>query len=134
KSLQKISVKMIIVVIIAALLYPLILGENSVGYTSVVLIILLQGIRFVYPYYFIIAKKNMLILQERQYIVNLIDGIINSLIIVVEILLARVFSMRIELVLIVGIVFSVISNEVYKKIIQRRCVPYINNDVEPSYE
>lgn len=134
KSLKKISAKMIIGIIIASILYPLILEENSVGYFSAIMIILLQGIRFVYPYYFTIAKKNMLIVQERQYLVNFIDGVINCIIILVEILLAKLFDIRIEFVLLVGILFSIISNELYKRILRRMCSSYTNNNVEPTYE
>lgn len=133
-SLKRISVKMLVGVIAAAILYPLILGENSVAYVRAVMIILLLGIRFVYPYYFTLAKKNMLIVQERQYMVTLIDGIINSCIILVEILLAQVFKLEVEFVLSVGILFSIISNEVYKIILNKWCSDFINQDVTPSYE
>lgn len=134
ESLKKISIKMMIGVILASVFYPLILGDNSVAYFSAILIILLQGIRFVYPYYFTIAKKNLLIVQERQYLINLIDGLINCSVIVVEIFLAKVLGMRIELVLLVGILFSIISNKVYEIVINRKYSRYINNDVKPSYE
>lgn len=76
----------------------------------------------------------MLIVQERQYMVTLIDGIINSCIILVEILLAQVFKLEVEFVLSVGILFSIISNEVYKIILNKWCSDFINQDVTPSYE
>lgn len=133
-SLKKIAIKMIIGIILASIFYPLVLGENSVDYVRSVMIILLQGIRFVYPYYFTVARKNMLIVQERQYLVILIDGVIDSIIILVEILLATIFNVSIEFVLLVGILFSIISNEIYKRVLQKMCADYINKDVEPSYE
>ena len=133
-SLKKVSFKMLVGVIIAALLYPLILGENSVSYIRAIMIILLQGIRFVYPYYFTVAKKNMIILKERQYIVNLVDGIINCSIILFEVLLANIVNLEIEFVLLVGILLSVVSNEIYDSILNRLWADSINLNVLPSYE
>ncbi len=64
----------------------------------------------------------------------MIDGIINCSVILVEIFLAKVLGMRIELILLVGIFFSIISNKVYTVVLNRKYSNYINNDVQPSYE
>ena len=61
-------------------------------------------------------------------------GNVNSCIILVEILLAQVFKLEVEFVLSVGILFSIISNEVYKIILNKWCSDFINQDVTPSYE
>lgn len=134
KSLRKISVRMLIGVVILAILYPLILGDNTLSYVTSALILFLLGIRFIFPYYFFVAKKRILTLHERQYIVILIDGLINSVIILIEISLAKVFGLRIEVILLIGILLTIFSNFVYTKAIEKICSKCISNDVEPSYE
>ncbi|MEA3573926.1 polysaccharide biosynthesis protein [Peribacillus frigoritolerans] len=133
-SLKGISLKMFIGVVLLALIYPLVLSGNSVGYFGAFIIIILLGIRFVFPYYFTLSKKNMLAVTERQYLVVLIDGIINILIIIFEIILAKVFGLRIEYVLLVGILFSIFSNHVYVAIIKRKCQNITANDVKPLFD
>lgn len=133
-SLKKISFKMFIGVVLLAVLYPFFLSENSLGYFEPFIIIMLLGIRFVFPYYFTISKKNMLAVTERQYLVVLIDGTINCLIIAFEILLAKIFNVQIEYVLLIGILFSILSNYIYTSIIKRKCNNLINNDVMPLFD
>lgn len=133
-SLQRMSVKMFIGVILLAIIYPFILSENSVSYLSAFLIIILLGIRFVFPYYFTLSKKNMLAITERQYLVVLIDGIINCIIIILEIILAKVFEVPIEVVLLIGILLSILSNYIYKFIIELKCKEIIHNNVSPVFD
>lgn len=133
-SLKKIAIKMYICIILSSIIYPLILSNNSVGYFNITVIILLLGVRFVYPYYFTVAKKNILIINELQYLVSLIDGTINCCIMIVEIILIKYFSIRVEFVLLIGIIFFVISNEIYNLTIKRRYASYTKKDIEPSFE
>uniref|UniRef100_UPI0034D3E880 hypothetical protein n=1 Tax=Priestia megaterium TaxID=1404 RepID=UPI0034D3E880 len=133
-SLKRISIKMLIGIALLALVYPFVLSENSVSYFSAFIVIILLGIRFVFPYYFTISKKNMLAITERQYLVVLIDGTINCLIIIFEIFLSKVLGLRIEYVLSVGILLSILSNYIYQSIVKRKCKDIINNEVQPLFD
>lgn len=134
KSLKKISIKMFIIMLIVSIIYPYFLNLKTATYVQAIIILMLLGIRFIIPYYLTLSKKNLIILIEKKYLNDIIDSTINSLIIIIEILLIKFLNFRIELVLLVGIVLTILSNEIYKYILKKNCNNIIKNDIEPSFE
>lgn len=133
-TLKKIFLIMISIIVILSLIYPFVLTVLDVSYIRILLMVLILGLRFSLPYYFVIAKKNLLILKEKQYIVNIIDGTINITIILIELLLISFFSLPIEVVLLTGIALIFVSNYVYNYITNYKNIIDLAKEAVPIYE
>lgn len=79
KMLYKVAGIMLIGVVAITVFYPMILAKNSLGRLEVSVLIALCGIKFVLPYFFTVAKKQILNVVERSYLISIIDSIINLL-------------------------------------------------------
>lgn len=132
-SLKKISLKMMAVLILIAIIYPLFIDLNNIGYVQAILIIIILGIRFIIPYYFTLCKKNLMIVTEKRYINDIVDGLINICTIILEILLIKL-GCTIEIALTIGILTILISNKIYDRLVQKYCKEIINCKEEPCYE
>lgn len=134
RKLKKVSIYMVSILVLISFVYPYFLGENDVPYVKSTLIIILLGLRFVFPYYFTVARKNLLKAEERQYIVTFVDGSINSVILFGEIVLARYLGVSIEVTLSIGLVVVIFSNYIYKKLIKKKYGHFSIENLTPSYE
>ena len=134
KSLKKIAVSMFIIMALISIIYPLIINKESLTYLQITIILLLLGIRFIIPYYLTINQKNLLYIYEEKYIVDFIDGIANSIIILIEIILMKVYSVNIIFVLLLGIIGVLIINYIYTIVLKKRCNEVLIEDSNPSFE
>lgn len=134
KKLKKVSLYMLVGIILISIIYPFFLGENDLPLIRSGMIILILGLRFVFPYYFTIAKKNLLIAEEKKYLVTFIDGMTNAVIVLVEIILASVFQMSIEVILSIGLIFTILNNSLYKRMIKKKYAQYEAKNMEPSFQ
>ena len=87
KSLKKIATIMLILLIGISFIYPFTIKDNSISYLKISLILLLIGVKNIIPYYFYLSKKNLLYAYEKKYYADFIDGVINSLTFIVEIIM-----------------------------------------------
>lgn len=134
RKLKRVSIYMVLILFLISIFYPYILGENDVPHLQSSLIIILLGLRFVFPYYFTIARKNLLKAEERQYIVTFVDGIINSFILLGEIILAQYLNVSIEITLSIGLIIVIFSNFIYKQLVKDKYGHFSEEKVSPSYE
>ena len=134
KSLKKIAIVMFMVMIMISIFYPLIMNKENLSYITISLILILLGVRFILPYYFTINQKNLLYIYEEKYIVDFIDGLSNSVMLVTEIILMKIFNLNIIIVLCIGIIGIIIVNYIYSFILKRRCKDILKQDALPSYE
>lgn len=134
RKLKRIGLFMTLAVGLIAGIFPFLFGSNSVDIIQSGLIIFILGLHFVFPYYFIIAKKNLLIAEEKRFVVELIDGLINSLIIVGEIVLATVFNTSILITLSFGLLMFMISSIIYTTIIRKKYSFIDKAEIVPSFD
>lgn len=134
KSLKKIAFIMFFVMIIISIMYPLVMNKGSLSYISITLILILLGIRFILPYYFTINQKNLLYIYEEKYIVDFVDGLSNSLILIIEIFLMKYLKLNIMLVLCIGIIGVILVNYIYHLILKNRCADILKENAQPSFE
>lgn len=134
KTLKKIAISMFIVMLLISIFYPFIMNRESLSYITIFIILLLLGIRFILPYYFIISQKNLLYIYEEKYIVDLIDGLSNSAILILEIILIKFFKVNIVFVLTIGIIGVFIVYLIYKKMLEKRCKSVLSKNSNPSFE
>lgn len=132
-TLKKIAKKMFLCIIILALVYPLFIHNNSLSYFEMGMILFLLGIRFVFPYYSYVAKKNLLITVEKKYIVEIIDGILNIFVLIFEIV-SILLGVPIMLIFALSILFYLVINKVYDITLNKACGKIIKNDNKPSFE
>ena len=64
---------MLLGVAVVTIIYPLILAENALPQWELLVLIALGGIKFVLPYFFTVAKKQILNVVEKSYLITSID-------------------------------------------------------------
>ncbi len=133
-SLQKIAVKMSIVMVVIAVVYPLFINKENVSYLQLIIILIILGIRFVLPYFLYVSKKNFLMAIEKRNIMDIVDTAEKIAIVILEIILMKVFKVRIELALSVGIIIILITNTIYNFILKKNYKEVLRKDIKPSYE
>ena len=134
KSLKKIAIIMFFVMVFISIIYPSVMNKDSLSYLSITFILILLGIRFILPYYFTINQKNLLYIYEEKYIVDFIDGLSSSVILLLEIILMKYVNLNIMLVLCIGIIGIIIVNYIYYMILKKRCGDILKEDAQPSFE
>ncbi|WP_455720070.1 lipopolysaccharide biosynthesis protein [Agathobacter sp.] len=102
KAMHKVAGRMLIIVLMVSAFYPLILAENSLSWMRATLIFLLVGVRCVLPYWIVVAKKNILVVEEKQYIASSIDSMVNVITVFTEVCFVKYLGFPIEITLIAG--------------------------------
>lgn len=133
KSLKRIATIMFTALLLISFLYPLIVKDNTISYLRIALILLLIGIRNIIPYYFYLNKKNLLYAYEKKYYADFIDGMINSITFVVEIIMCKL-HIDLLITLSVGIIIFYLANHIYNFILKRECKEVIKENEKPSFE
>ena len=133
KSLKKIATIMLILLIGISFIYPFTIKDNSISYLKISLILLLIGVKNIIPYYFYLSKKNLLYAYEKKYYADFIDGVINSLTFIVEIIMC-ILHVDLLITLSVAIIIFYISNYIYTFILKRECYEVIKENEKPSFE
>lgn len=134
EQLKKIGFLMFTVAFLVSLIYPFLISRNEISYLRSFSILLILGCRFVYPYYSFVAKKSLIAVQEKQYLVTLIDGLVHISTILLEILFILYADLPFEIILLGGLLLLIINNNIYSYLVNK----YFNNDkysnTLPSYE
>ena len=133
KSLKKIATIMLILLIGISFIYPFTIKDNSISYLKISLILLLIGVKNIIPYYFYLSKKNLLYAYEKKYYADFIDGVINSLTFIVEIIMC-ILHVDLLITLSVAIIIFYISNYIYTFILKRECYEVLKENEKPSFE
>ena len=137
-TMKKVGYKMLIFILGVSFLYPLILANNGLGYFSRFFIFLLIGIRCAIPYCLIVAKKNMIVLQEKQYLCSAIDSCCTISTMLIEIVFLGIIKLPIEITLIAGSLVLIISFLIYNKMVNKFWSDKLSSDdkksIQPSYE
>lgn len=115
KQMKRIGLKMFLVVAIVSILFPFVMAENTLTSAKVFFMFIIIGGRCVLPYLFIVAKKNILIIEEKQYVVSSIDSLVYISISVVEIIIIKIFNGPIEMALVCGTLVLVAGYLFYRK-------------------
>ncbi len=133
-SLKKIAMLMLVVMLLISFIYPFIVNKGTLSYIQIALILALLGIRFILPYYFLISKKNLLYVYEKKYLVDLVDGIANIVILIIEIIMASIFKIDILITLTIGIIIILLTNYIYLMLIEKNCKQILIENSKPNYE
>lgn len=134
KSLNKIAVKMLIIITIISVVYPLVINREKLPYFQTILILFILGIRFVLPYFLYVSKKNMFLVVQKRHIMDIIEFVEKGGTIILEIFLISVLHVRIELALLVGIFVILGVNLLYSHYLNKHCSYLYNKYDKPMYE
>ena len=132
--LNRISIKMLIVLLIVSGIFPVFLNLVKVTYLKAMMIILILGIRFIVPYKICLARKTLLIVYEYKYLADIVDSLYNILTILIEILLMKYLKVDILTMLLWGSTVCLLLEPIYKKLINQFCCQVNTHKIEPSYE
>lgn len=133
--LYKVATIMLIGVAVIAVIYPLVLAGNKLGNLEIRVLIALCGLKFVLPYFFTVAKKQILNVVERSYIISIIDSSVNLVTDVIIISIACFTNWSFTATVLASVLMLIPSIVVYTYIL-RYYGKKLNfaPDVKPSYE
>jgi len=133
--LYKVAMLMLMGVVAITLIYPLILADNNLGVLEIRILIALCGLKFVLPYFFTVAKKQILNVVERSYLISIIDSSVNLITDAIIIIIACFTDWGFIATVIASVLMLVPSIIVYTCILQyyKKKLNFSEN-VEPSYE
>lgn len=133
--LYKVAALMMIGVAAITLIYPLILADNNLGTLEIRLLIALCGLKFVLPYFFTVAKKQILNVVEKSYLISIIDSLVNLITDAIIIIIACFTDWGFVATVIASVLMLLPSIAVYTYILQyyKRKMNF-SSGVEPSYE
>lgn len=135
RMLYKVAALMMIGVIAITVIYPVILADNNLGMWEIRILIAVCGMKFVLPYFFTVAKKQILNVVEKSYLISIIDSLVNLITDIVIILIACFTNWSFIATVIASVLMLVPSIAVYTCILQyyKKKLNF-SSDVEPSYE
>ena len=135
RMLYKVAMLMLMGVVAITLIYPLILADNNLGTLEIRILIALCGLKFVLPYFFTVAKKQILNVVERSYLISIIDSSVNLITDAIIIIIACFTNWGFIATVIASVLMLVPSIIVYTCILQyyKKKLNFSEN-VEPSYE
>lgn len=133
-NMKQVVLKMLIVALPIILLYPFILYKNQLSYFRVFLLLVLVALRFILPFLFIVVPKQMVILSEKRYIVELIEGLRTISTFIVEFILVVYFKFSLDLVLFASLLFILVSGTTFKLIMNKMYsgLLYRSNEIDTS--
>ena len=126
---------MLLGVAVVTIIYPLILAENALPQWELLVLIALSGIKFVLPYFFTVAKKQILNVVEKSYLITSIDSAVNLVTDIIIIFIALFTSLNFLWTVIASVLMLIPSIVIYTIIVNRykkqfHFLPH----AEPSYE
>ena len=110
---RKAVVKMLVIALILSLTYPLILKKNNLSYSFMVIVYSLLSIKVILPYLISIVPRNMIVLQEQRFKVELITGFTRMLTYISEIFILVYTKFSLPYLLLFCIVISMLSGLVF---------------------
>lgn len=119
KAMNKIGFKMFLAVCLISVIYPFLLASNTISHVRSCFVFLLIGLRCVLPYWIILAKKNILIIEEKQFIVSSIDSLTSIVTILLEIIMVKFLKLPLEITLISGCGVILISYIIYSNYVKK---------------
>ncbi|MCA1041612.1 hypothetical protein LCM00_19015 [Bacillus infantis] len=131
-SMKSVVFKMLIVAFFISLFYPLIINDKSLGYLNMVIIFLLLSIKFVLPYFLILVPKQLIILKEQKYKVELIEGVRIALVFIIEIMLLTYFDISIYLLLTVSIIVTLLSSFSFNVVVKSLYGETLKSNEKPN--
>lgn len=135
KMLRKAASMMILLVVLIALVYPLVIADNNIGFCRLCAIALITGLRFAIPYYSIVGKKQILNVCQKSYLISIIDSGINLVTDIVMIGISLFTDWSFVSVILISIFMLIPSGVIYGIIMHRYEKKLgFRGDAEPSFE
>lgn len=134
KSMHKIAVEMFLACIPVAFIYAVVIKRETIHYISAMLIIFLNGCRFITPYLVSVSKKTILTLYGYKYIADIIDGAANSVIVLIELFLIGKTNLSIAQILCISCCLGLILGTLYIIPVRLLCGDIIHIKKTPSFE
>jgi O-antigen/teichoic acid export membrane protein len=131
-NMRKIGIMMMLVSISFPFIYSLFVNRIEISYMDAVLVLLVMGVRFTVPYLLVIPQWGILAAFERQYLVDIIQLLMNIVVIVLEVYVIFIFKPPLYLVLLIYILCLLITVPIYKLIVEKVTKIKIGNNVKPD--
>lgn len=132
ESIQRMVRYMYVVAIIMCLIYPLLIKEKYFSYFTVFSIFILLAIKMIIPYRISIVPKQMIILNERKYIVEFVSGFTVAITYVIEIAMILWMALPVQILISMCIIILILSGVVFRVLMERIYNNVLQNDVTPN--
>lgn len=119
KSIYRAVCFMIVCGLLICSIYPLFINKQELSYFFVFSVFFLLTIKTILPYAISLAPKQLIILKEKKYIVELISGLTTSITYALEILILKLFYLDLRIMLILCIVIVLVFGLLVKLIARR---------------
>lgn len=131
-NIQKVVIYMVIAATAICAVYPLLLKEKEYSYFTVFSIFALLALKMILPYQVSLVPKQMIILNEQKYKVELITGITTAVMYALEIILILFTDLPVQALLATCVIILLVSGMVFKIIMNRLYSGKIDNSVPPN--
>lgn len=135
-SVHRIVRYMLVVATIICVGYPLLLMKEKFSYFTILSILALLAIKMIIPYQISLVPKQMIILSEQKYKVEMITGISNASIYLSEILVILLLDVSVQILLIICIAISLLTGGVFlltmKRLYSNKLLTNVQADVSPN--
>lgn len=134
KSMKKIAVKMMVILVVVSLVYPFIMNRVSLSFFKTGLMLLLLGFRFIIPYAVSVASKTLLNVYDYKYIIDNIDSLGYMAITFLEVFIMERVHCSVFDVLIAGCIGNILIGLVYTCVVRKLCDEACGKAAVPDYE
>lgn len=131
-NIQKIVKYMVIAAIAICLIYPLLLKDKDFSYFTVFSIFVLLAAKMIIPYQLSLVSKQMIILKEKKYLVELISGITTAAMYAIEIVIILLTDWPVQVLLLSCIFVLLVSGVIIRVLMNRYYKGIINHNVEAN--
>ena len=133
--LCKTATIMLIGVVVITIFYPLILADSKLENLEIRVLIALCGLKFVLPYFFTVAKKQILTVVEKSYFISIIDSSVNLMTDIIVICIACFTHWNFTSIVLTSVLMLIPSIMIYTYILHyyEKKLNFAS-DVTPSYE
>lgn len=135
KSMKKVAIKMMLVLVFIAVVYPFIMDRVSISTMEARIMLFLLGLRVIIPYFVSMASKALLNVYDYRYLIDILDSLAYLAITLSE-LLALKLQLSIYVILLIGCVGNMIMGIIYAFLLWRLCGEIkgktVKTDLEPE--
>lgn len=135
KMLTRVATLMLLGTGIITLVYPFFIAENSLSRIEISILVGLCGVKFIIPYYFTVAKKQMLNVVEKSYLISIIDSVINLFTDIIIIVIATFTNWSFLVIALTSLLMMIPSIVIYSIIISKYKKQFsFKESIAPSFE
>jgi O-antigen/teichoic acid export membrane protein len=132
KNMKSIGMKMALVCGVFPFVYSLFLNRIEISYIESVFVLLVMGLRFTIPYLLVVPQMGLLAAYERQYVVDIIQLLMNFVVIIIEVIVIYMLKPPLYQVLMIYILCVILTVPIYNFLVVKITKIIITKETIPD--